>query len=832
MGRPASRVGRNVLDNFNPIHESRNQPLILAEPHPMTNFESLVLLLGCKATLILGLVAGLFALTARRWPRNCILWQRLGVIALLALPVAAWASPTLGIPVLSVTRPMTAADEAELPWQPSTGAGAEMASRQNGSADPRDVLPGAGASAANSVPSARHGLATTKLSVVNLCLAAAYGVVVVVLVIRFVRAWQGLAQLRRASSLVVDPAWQATLEHWSAELQVGRPVELRMSDTVSVPMTFSWRPPVILIPGDCLATCDQNLRDAIVVHELTHIAQGDFFWQAMTRLAAAMYWMHPLVWLIGRQDRVLCERICDALCSQQLTRESYARSLVRIAGRKILRPAAALGIAMARASSLRRRLTDLYSGTPSRYACLNRTQRVLLGGTAGLILGLIVVGTVTARAAPEGRNDEQPPATSPQKSHPDDNSTKAAPVAPVRLPATIEGQVLDQQNNPLAGADVNLIVEGEHPNAEGATAPHGWIATTDDQGRYRLDTGAPSLDPANWLRLSIHAEGFAVLSNDFELKDVQGTFPVQRLYAGRTIIGRIVDPQGTPVASATVRFQASTEDLKMLWDSGPQAVDERGTFSVSIPQEGRAAGVIYPRGLAPQFVDVPEKQNDLGVIRVQRGTAIKGRVVDKEGRGVAGTVVGLQSEEHRLLFLFGVLIGTAVKTDDNGGFLLPPVRGTYRILVSDGISDYSRQCYLRGATPPPILPQRIELSGEGKMREVILREAGSVTVRGTVRRDDGSPMPNVDITASFSPAAWKSAVNLGSVRTDSEGAYVLRLPATAQRMILSVHHVIEAHNGTFQHGRPVGQGAEVGDFNFDGLTADQAGVDWWVGSTR
>ena len=39
----------------------------------MTEFESTVLLLGCKATLILGLLAGLFALAGRRWPQNCML---------------------------------------------------------------------------------------------------------------------------------------------------------------------------------------------------------------------------------------------------------------------------------------------------------------------------------------------------------------------------------------------------------------------------------------------------------------------------------------------------------------------------------------------------------------------------------------------------------------------------------------------------------------------------------------------------------------------------------------------------------------------------------------
>lgn len=786
----------------------------------MTDLQWLVVVLGCKATLILGLVAGLFALTGRRWPQNCRLWQRLGVVALLVLPVAAWALPTLSIPLLPAPRPITVADR-EKPPIPSANSAAP--STDSATADGRGVSPAAGASlAANvSVKGALQGFARSKIRILVLCFAAVYGVVVVMLVIRFVGAWHGLSRLKRASSLVVDPAWQSTLERWSAVLQVARPVELRMSDTVSVPMTFGWRAPVILIPGDCLSACDQTMRDAIVVHELSHIAQGDFFWQAMTRLAAAMYWMHPLAWLVSRQDRTLCERICDALCSQRLSRESYARSLVLIAGRKIFRPAAALGIAMAHPSSLGRRLMDLETCATSGYRLLNRSQRMLLGATAGLILGLIVAGTLSARAAVEGTYDDQPPKT--------DIGELAAPAVSVRLPATIDGQVFDQQEKPIANAEVFLSVQRVNPQAEAAAAPARWTASTDDQGHYRLPIGAPSLRPDDWLRLKIRAPGFADVADDFDQKDAQGSFPPQRLYAGRTVRGRLVDPQGNPVAVAAVRFQASTEDMKMIWDSGPQVVDKDGTFSVSIPNEGRAAGVIYPRGLAPQFVDVPEKETDLGTIQVERGTSLTGRVVDKQGRGVAGTVVALQSEERRRLFLYAVLIGNAVKTDDNGRFRFPPVRGTYHVLATSGGSDFSRRCFLRGPTPPPILPQRIALSGEGETREVILREAGSVTVRGTVRWADGSPVPDALIRSAMNPDGWKSGVNLAYTSTDSQGAYVQRLPAPAERVIISVDNLTKAPDGTFQQAIPVVKGADSHNITIDLLTDDVEDADWVVG---
>ena len=79
----------------------------------MAGFEMLVLLLACKATLILGLVAGLFVLAGRRWPQKCVLCQRFGVAALLALPVAGWALPTVGVPVLSAGRPIIIDEDGE-----------------------------------------------------------------------------------------------------------------------------------------------------------------------------------------------------------------------------------------------------------------------------------------------------------------------------------------------------------------------------------------------------------------------------------------------------------------------------------------------------------------------------------------------------------------------------------------------------------------------------------------------------------------------------------------------------------------------------------------------
>src|SRR5438105_2993243 len=87
----------------------------------MTEFERLVLLLGFKATLILGIVAALYLLVGRRWPQSCTTWLRFGVIALWALPLGVWALPAIGIPILSAP-PAVGGGETWLPRQLPTSS--------------------------------------------------------------------------------------------------------------------------------------------------------------------------------------------------------------------------------------------------------------------------------------------------------------------------------------------------------------------------------------------------------------------------------------------------------------------------------------------------------------------------------------------------------------------------------------------------------------------------------------------------------------------------------------------------------------------------------------
>jgi hypothetical protein len=181
-----------------------------------------------------------------------------------------------------------------------------------------------------------------------------------------------------------------------------------------------------------------------------------------------------------------------------------------------------------------------------------------------------------------------------------------------------------------------------------------------------------------------------------------------------------------------------------------------------------------------------------------------------------------------------VCVTIAVKTDKTGGFTLPPVRGgSYLVWVTDQADDYSRAQGERvtGIKPPPILPRMINFGAKDKTREITFREGKSITVRGTVRRADGSPVSGVQVDAYMQPADWEVPTDLDSTHTDAAGHYVLRLPAPVEGVRILTHNV-STPDGWFLQFKSVGPHAGASDrtvpqpINFDLLTDDVKDADW------
>jgi RNA polymerase sigma factor (sigma-70 family) len=126
-----------------------------------------------------------------------------------------------------------------------------------------------------------------------------------------------------------------------------------------------------------------------------------------------------------------------------------------------------------------------------------------------------------------------------------------------------------------------------------------------------------------------------------------------------TFSGRVVDPDGKPVAGARLFVAPTVSEKDTLAGDGrpiaPSAVEKvttgtDGRFSVSVPasdMERRAKLMAIAKGLGPDWVELDKQPESTPVTLrlVKDDVPIAGRVLDLEGRPVAGAKVRVQGVE-------------------------------------------------------------------------------------------------------------------------------------------------------------------------------------------
>ncbi|HEY0114198.1 MAG TPA: M56 family metallopeptidase [Allosphingosinicella sp.] len=135
-----------------------------------------------------------------------------------------------------------------------------------------------------------------------------------------------LSRWTRSAEPVTDPAWLASLER--ARTAAGAPDNLRLmvADHVPGPLGWGWRNPVILIDYDTYAEPDE--ADAILAHEVAHVARRDWPALMLTRLATALFWFNPLIWTLAREVIQQAEEAADAHAARVVEPTRYAETLL------------------------------------------------------------------------------------------------------------------------------------------------------------------------------------------------------------------------------------------------------------------------------------------------------------------------------------------------------------------------------------------------------------------------------------------------------------------------------------------------------------------------
>ena len=211
--------------------------------------------------------------------------------------------------------------------------------------------------------------------------------------------------------------------------------------------------PVILLNTRAVEAADE--AEAIIAHELAHVARLDWIKLLLARVVTAMFWFNPLVWLLSREAHQLREEAADdAVLEADIPDTDYATLLVGVARHEC-----------------RGLLIGAHGVAPSKGSLSRRVARVLDSGLArGPAARSFAAGVFVGAAALAA-----PLAAVTLSPEPD----KAAESQSAYYPGTANSY------SPLVAGTVSGAVASSIAGAVAAVQPNGWSA--DDQRDFQED---------------------------------------------------------------------------------------------------------------------------------------------------------------------------------------------------------------------------------------------------------------------------------------------------------------------------------------------------------
>ena len=315
--------------------------------------------IALKSVIVAGATLGLLAIIKHRSAAERSWVAHIGLVALLMLAFAPLVLPNLSVeaPALlgqaeapaAVTPPATPASEASP--APASVAAEPVAAQPSGP---------------------RFTLSTAATAAALYALPAA-----ILLVITFL-ALARLIALRARAEVLVDGHWLSALARAQRRMGFKHGTALLTSDDLSSPISWGLMRPVILLNSRAVEAAGE--AEAIISHELAHVARLDWIKLLLARVATALFWFNPLVWMLAREAHQLREEAADdAVLAANIQDTDYAQLLV--------------GVARHECSGL---LLGAHGVAPSKSSLARRVARVLDGASKrGPAAGSFAFGVFT-----------------------------------------------------------------------------------------------------------------------------------------------------------------------------------------------------------------------------------------------------------------------------------------------------------------------------------------------------------------------------------------------------------------------------------------------------
>jgi beta-lactamase regulating signal transducer with metallopeptidase domain len=178
---------------------------------------------------------------------------------------------------------------------------------------PMPALPGASAAAlaANGVASTSWAWgASASWTLFLPLLASAWALGALVMASRLAGGFI-TAGLWRRNAEAAPAAWQERVRGLATHMGLRNRVMLRLSTRVVSPVAIGlWRP-MVLVPASLLTRLPEAYLEALLAHEIAHLARHDYLVNVLQRVVEVLVFHHPAVWWLSRQIRNLREHLCD-----------------------------------------------------------------------------------------------------------------------------------------------------------------------------------------------------------------------------------------------------------------------------------------------------------------------------------------------------------------------------------------------------------------------------------------------------------------------------------------------------------------------------------------
>jgi beta-lactamase regulating signal transducer with metallopeptidase domain len=205
-------------------------------------------------------------------------------------------------------------------------------------------------------------------------------------------------RLRALAKPIAEGALVHSLRVLSRKWSMGVVPVLAQADGILVPKVFGLFKPTILLPASAITGLSTSELEMIVAHELAHVRRYDTWVNLLQRLAEAVLFFNPALWLLSRRIGSLREYCCDELTCREMAaadaepRVRYATALLkavelaqpRVVGAGNLTALAATGRSP---SELRRRVARLFGEPLYEPVRLSRGGVLLLAAVAFVIAG-------------------------------------------------------------------------------------------------------------------------------------------------------------------------------------------------------------------------------------------------------------------------------------------------------------------------------------------------------------------------------------------------------------------------------------------------------------